>query len=55
VVLLDPATVRSRATYADPRALAEGVDDVWVNGVRVLQDGALTGATSGRGLRRGVG
>ncbi|SDR69555.1 N-acyl-D-amino-acid deacylase [Friedmanniella luteola] len=55
VVLLDPATLRSRATYADPRALAEGVDDVWVNGARVLQDGALTGVTSGRGLRRGVG
>ena len=54
VVLLDPAAVRSAATDADPRALAEGVDDVWVAGVRVLADGALTGATAGRGLRRGV-
>ena len=55
VVLLDPGSVRSRATYEDPRALAEGVDDVWVNGERVLADGRLTGATSGRGLRRGAG
>lgn len=54
VVLLDPASVRSAATYDDPRALAEGVDDVWVNGVRVLTDGALTGALPGRGLRRGA-
>ncbi|GAA1430019.1 amidohydrolase family protein [Microlunatus lacustris] len=55
VVLLDPGRVRSRATYDDPRALADGVDDVWVDGVRVLAGGQLTGATSGRGLRRGVG
>ena len=52
VVLLDPDGVRSRATYEDPRALAEGVDDVWVAGVQVLADGRLTGETPGRGLRR---
>lgn len=54
VVLLDPATVRDTATYDDPRRLAEGVDDVWVAGVPVLRDGALTGATPGRALRRVV-
>ena len=54
VVLVDPAAVASRATYDEPRALAQGVDDVWVAGVRVLADGALTGALAGRGLRRGV-
>lgn len=52
VVLLDPDAVRSRASYAEPRALAEGIDDVWVNGTQVLAGGELTGATSGRGLRR---
>lgn len=54
VVLLDPVAVRDTATYADPRRLAEGVADVWVGGVPVLRDGALTGATPGRALRRGV-
>ncbi|WP_197679124.1 N-acyl-D-amino-acid deacylase family protein [Auraticoccus monumenti] len=54
VVLLDPVTVRDTASYDDPRRLAEGVQDVWVGGVPVLRDGALTGATPGRALRRGV-
>ena len=49
-----PRRRASRATYDEPRALAQGVDDVWVAGVRVLADGALTGALAGRGLRRGV-
>ena len=52
VVVVDPAAVRSSASYAEPCALAEGIDDVWVNGARVLAGGALTGVTSGRGLRR---
>jgi N-acyl-D-amino-acid deacylase len=52
VVVVDPAAVRSCATYDQPRALAEGIDDVWVNGARVLAGGSLTGVTSGRGLRR---
>lgn len=52
VVVLDPAAVRSTATYAEPRSLAEGIDDVWVNGQRVLAGGQLTGVRSGRGLRR---
>ena len=40
------------ATYEDPRALAVGIDDVFVNGARVLADGALTDVSAGRGLRR---
>lgn len=53
VAVFDPATVSDRATYADPRALATGVDDVLVSGVRVLAGGELTGATPGRALRPG--
>ena len=34
-----------RSTYADGRALAEGVDHVIVNGTLVLEDGEPTGAT----------
>jgi N-acyl-D-amino-acid deacylase len=48
VVTFDPATVADRATFADSHRLAVGVRDVWVNGARVLRDGAHTGATPGR-------
>jgi N-acyl-D-amino-acid deacylase len=53
IAVFDPATVTDRSTYADGRALAEGVRHVLVNGVPVLRDGAPTGATPGRALRRG--
>ncbi|MGW0801633.1 N-acyl-D-amino-acid deacylase family protein [Nonomuraea sp. NPDC002799] len=51
LVVFDPAVVGDRATYAAPRTLAAGVDDVIVSGVRVLAGGELTGATPGRALR----
>ncbi|MGW4928012.1 N-acyl-D-amino-acid deacylase family protein [Agromyces sp. NPDC004153] len=54
LVLVDPDRVRDRATYDEPLALAEGIDDVLVAGVPVLAGGALTGATPGRGIRRGT-
>lgn len=54
VVLFDPDALADRATYKDGAVLAEGVRDVFVNGVRVLEDGRPTGETPGRGLRRGV-
>jgi N-acyl-D-amino-acid deacylase len=51
VVVFDPATIRDNATYAKPQQLASGVDDVFINGVQVLKDGAHTGATPGRVVR----
>ncbi len=48
VVLFDPQTISDRATFEEPHQLSVGVRDVWVNGVRVLRDGAHTGATPGR-------
>ncbi|OZM79120.1 amidohydrolase family protein [Pseudonocardia sp. MH-G8] len=53
VVLADPAAVRDRSAYADPRRPAEGIDDVWVGGVAALRDGRETGATPGRAVRPG--
>ncbi|MEW9547275.1 amidohydrolase family protein [Nonomuraea sp. NPDC050783] len=50
LVVIDPATVGDRATYAEPRTPAAGVDDVLVSGVPVLAAGELTGAAPGRAL-----
>ncbi len=51
VVVFDPATIRDNATYAKPQQLASGVDDGFIYGVQVLNDGAQTGATPGRVVR----
>ncbi len=48
IVAFDPATIADQATFEAPHQLATGVRDVWVNGRRVLQNGAHTGATPGR-------
>ncbi len=53
VVVFDPATVRSLATYDDPRRYPEGIDTVLVSGIPVVDGGVHTGATPGRALRRG--
>jgi N-acyl-D-amino-acid deacylase len=41
LVVFDPATVRDRATYEQPRLLAEGVRHVFVNGRLVLREAGL--------------
>jgi N-acyl-D-amino-acid deacylase len=52
VVVFDPATVRSNATYDEPRRFPTGIDYVLVNGVVVVDDGTHTGALPGRVVRR---
>jgi N-acyl-D-amino-acid deacylase len=51
VVVLDPTSVLDRATYDRPHQLSVGIRDVFVNGVPVVKDGAVTGAKPGRALR----
>ncbi len=51
VVLFDEHTIGDRATFEDPHQLSVGVHDVWVNGIRVVRDGAHTGATPGQVVR----
>jgi N-acyl-D-amino-acid deacylase len=53
IVVLDPATVRSNATYDDPRRFPTGIDHVIVAGQPVVREGRHTGITPGRALRRG--
>jgi N-acyl-D-amino-acid deacylase len=54
LVLFDPATITDRATVDNPGALAEGVEDVLINGELVWAHGKPTGATPGRFLKRGM-
>ena len=52
VVVFDPQTIRSNATYDDPRQFPRGVDYVVVNGEVVVDNGVHTGALAGRVVRR---
>jgi N-acyl-D-amino-acid deacylase len=52
IVVFDPRLYAARATYEQPTLLAAGVRTVLVNGVPAVENGALTGAASGRGLPR---
>ena len=53
VVVFDPATIRSNATYDEPRRYPDGIEHVIVNGELVVEDGRHTGATPGWALQRG--
>ncbi|MEJ7711777.1 MAG: amidohydrolase family protein [Pyrinomonadaceae bacterium] len=52
LVLFDPARVIDRSTFREPLLISEGIERVFVNGVEVWRDGAVTGAKPGRPLRR---
>ena len=54
LVVFDPQTIRSNATYDEPRRFPTGIDHVIVNGTLVVRDGEHTGATPGRAIRLGV-
>lgn len=54
LVLIDMPRVQSNATFDDPTNYPDGIDMVIVNGEVVVDHGRHTGATPGRGLRRGV-
>ncbi len=48
VVVFDPDSVADLATFDNPHQLSTGIRDVWVNGTRVIEDGAHTNAMPGR-------
>jgi N-acyl-D-amino-acid deacylase len=52
VVLFDPAAVADTATFTAPHQYPKGISHVIVNGTMVVKDGAFTGATPGKVLRR---
>jgi N-acyl-D-amino-acid deacylase len=51
ITVFDPATIRDVATFDDPNRYSVGVRHVFVNGTRVVADGAITDARPGRPLR----
>jgi N-acyl-D-amino-acid deacylase len=52
LVLFDAARIIDVGTYEDPNHPPAGIHHVFVNGTRVVRDGAHTGARPGRPLRR---
>ena len=52
VVVFDPATIQDHSTFKQPRQLATGVSEVFINGVQVVHNGQHTGAKPGRVVSR---
>ena len=52
LVVFDPATVRDRATYAEPLRYPAGIDTILINGEVVVEGGEQTSARPGRVIRR---
>ena len=48
VVVFDPKSIRDFATFENPMQYSTGVEQVWVNGTHVLENGTHTGAFGGR-------
>jgi N-acyl-D-amino-acid deacylase len=51
ITVFDPATIRDVSTFDDPKHYATGVRHVFVNGKRVVADGAITAERPGRPLK----
>jgi dihydroorotase/N-acyl-D-amino-acid deacylase len=51
ITIFDPVTIRDVATFDDPTHYSIGVKHVFVNGRRVVADGAITRERPGRALR----
>jgi N-acyl-D-amino-acid deacylase len=54
LVVLDPRIVGDRSTYEEPRRFAAGIDEVLINGVRVVAAGEYRPSPAGEILRRGA-
>jgi len=51
ITIFDAATIHDVSTFEDPNRYSAGVKHVFVNGTRVVADGAITSARPGRPLR----
>jgi len=48
IVIFDPAKVKDNATFEKPHQYADGMLDVFVNGIQVFKNGEPTGKSAGR-------
>ena len=53
LVLFDPRRIIDRGTFESPHRTPDGIEAVYVNGVKAVAGGKPTGARAGRVLRRG--
>jgi N-acyl-D-amino-acid deacylase len=53
LVIFDIEKIADRATYREPFLRPQGIHAVFINGVQVVSGGEMTGARSGKVLRRG--
>jgi len=51
VLVIDPETVGSEATFTDPHHYATGIDYMFINGRPVIEDGTYNNALVGKALR----
>jgi N-acyl-D-amino-acid deacylase len=51
IVVFDPYRIKDKATIEDSKVFSEGISDVLVNGVVVLENAGMTGARPGKGLK----
>jgi len=51
IVIFNPETIIDKSTYEDPQQKPEGISYVLVNGEIAVENGEVTGATSGKVLR----
>ena len=51
VVVFNPETLEDKATFEEPKRYPEGIDEVIVNGVRVIVEGEHTGKRPGEVLK----
>jgi N-acyl-D-amino-acid deacylase len=52
LVVFDPGSIADRSTYSEPRRMPAGIDDVFVNGQRLVAAGVFRPAAAGEVLRR---
>lgn len=51
IVIFNPDTVADKATFDEPLQFAEGIEQVFVNGVQVISNGNHTGSFPGRFIK----
>ncbi|WP_127137963.1 N-acyl-D-amino-acid deacylase family protein [Flagellimonas oceanensis] len=54
LLLFDPAKVKATATFENPHQLAEGFDEVWVNGKRAVTNAQFSEERFGQMLRKQI-